>query len=481
MAAHSFPTTPEISRTKMPRWTQPVSFYGMGVFGKYYASSICVFLFLVPFLVMPAMGQGTADDPCLAPFDANKDYFPSKISVVDAAFFKVRYEKNYKVVTNTDKNTTFVLTQCNTPVPDASLFSNTTVFVTVPVKKAATSAVPYIELLGRRSTLKVVDTEGMVSSPCVQLGLEKREIIGLEDTDLALRGTQLQGVDVIFTSFGPNMDPATVNKTVITSESADPGPLNRAEWLEFYSTFYNLEEAAQKMTGKINNNYNCFKSRALAEKTKPVIAWTSYDAPASYNNNTASWSISNAPYKRIISEDAGATFFNGTTKSKYTGAAEFAEAVKDVDVLIDETFTGANLTQFLENYNLTEASTLKFIKNKAVFREDGLVNPTDGRDWLEAAVAMDDAVLQDIVRAVHPEIFPKTISYNWIRNIAKNEPKQILTSGNCTVTDADTPIKSRAAECSSSSTAGDRSGAIKIAGSVAMTAIFGLVAAAFSL
>ncbi|KAG0349920.1 hypothetical protein BG005_010557 [Podila minutissima] len=483
MAAQSIPIPPTNSGGKAPRWTQPVSFYGQSVFSKYYAQSICVFLMLVPFLVMPVASQQTPIDNsgCIANYDAAVDYFPSKIHVDNGALFSVRYEKNYKVVTNTapGQNVSYVLTQCGTPAPNASLFSNTTLFFEVPIKNAAsiaTTAVAYVEMLGRRSALKAVDTEGLVSSPCVQLGLEKGEIKGLEDKNLTLRADQFNAVALVFSTFGS--EPGTANKTVVTSEVTDPGPLNRAEWLEFYSTFFNLEAPAQDLTAAINNNYNCFKSAANAKANKPVVAWASFTAASQFNNNTASWSFSPAPYKRILTQDAGATFFNGTTKASFATAAEFAAAAATVDVLIDETFIGDSWTAFLQNYGLTEASDLKFVKNKAVFRQDGLVNPNDGRDWFASAVAMDDAVLQDVIRAVHPEVLPSKVAYNWIRNVA-TETKQVLTSANCTQTDANKPVPDRALVCKDIKLDGDKSAAGKtVAG--ALTAVLGLLAIAMS-
>ncbi|KAG0028451.1 hypothetical protein BGZ81_004731 [Podila clonocystis] len=486
MAAQSIPIPPTNSGGKTPRWTQPVSFYGQSVFSKYYAQSICVFLMLVPFLVMPVASQQTPIDNsgCIASgsFDAAVDYFPNKIHVDNGALFSVRYEKNYKVVTNTapGQNVSYVLTQCGTPAPNASLFSNTTLFFNVPIKSAAsiaTTAVAYVEMLGRRSALKAVDTEGLVSSPCVQLGLDKGEIKGLEDKNLTLRAEQFGAVDLVFSTSGS--EPGTTNKTVVTSDVTDPGPLNRAEWLEFYATFFNLEESAQVLTASINNNYNCFKSAANAKDKKPVVAWAQFTAASQFNNNAASWSFSPAPYKRILTEDAGATFFNGTNKASFATAAEFAAAATTVDVLIDETFIGDSWTAFLQNYNLTESSDLKFIKNKAVFRQDGLVNPNDGRDWFASAVAMNDAVLQDVIRTVHPEILPAKVAYNWIRNVA-TETKQVLTSANCTQTDANKPVPDRALVCKDIKLDGDKSAAGKtVAG--ALTAVLGLLAIVMSL
>ncbi|KAF9351550.1 hypothetical protein BGX34_000479 [Mortierella sp. NVP85] len=435
--------------------------------------------------VQAQAGQGPIDATgCVTNYDANADYFSSKIQVDDAALFSVRYEKNYKVVTNTapGANQAYVLTQCGTPAPAASLFPNTTLFFNVPVKNVAslaTTAVAYLEMLGKRSAIKAVDTEGLVSSPCIQLGLSKSEIIGLEDKNLTLRAEQFKAVDLVFSSMVPG-DADVKAKTVVTSEVSDPGPLNRAEWLEFYSTFFNLEESAQKLTASINNNYNCFKSAANAKPTKPIVAWSSYVAPSEFNNNTASWTLSGAPYKRILSTDAGATFFNGTTTSTFSSAAAFADALKDVDVVIDETFTGDDLASFLKSYGLTATSPHKFIQNKAIFRQDGLINPNDGRDWFASAVAMNDAVLQDVVRAVHPEILPSNAPYNWLRNIAKDEPKRLLTADNCTTPNSNTPLPDRALVCADIKAGGSgNAGSKTVAG--ALTAILALMAAAFAL
>lgn len=183
--------------------------------------------------------------------------------------------------------------------------------------------------------------------------------------------------------------------------------------------------------------------------------------PSVYNNNTASWSLSGADYKRILSTDAGATFFNGTSKSSFTSADEFAAAVASVDVLIDETLNGADMAGFLQNYKLTAESDLKFIKNKAVFRQDGAVNPNDGRDWFASAVVMNDAVLQDVVRAVHPEVLPSDVQFNWIRNIAKGEAKKVLTSADCKATDSNKPVMDRAIVCKDMKAGGGSSAATK--------------------
>lgn len=57
----------------------------------------------------------------------------------------------------------------------------------------------------------------------------------------------------------------------------------------------------------MTNNYNNLKEAAsgYSDDQKPLVAWTTYNAPDQYNNNTASWTVSTAAYKAQLTQDAG--------------------------------------------------------------------------------------------------------------------------------------------------------------------------------
>ncbi|KAF9114983.1 hypothetical protein BGX27_009311 [Mortierella sp. AM989] len=97
---------------------------------------------------------------------------------------------------------------------------------------------------------------------------------------------------------------------------------------------------------------------------------------------------------------------------------------------------------------MAEGEDSKFLQNKAICPQDGTVNPSGGRSWFSSAMVMDDAVLQDIIHVVHPEFLSADVRYNWIRNIAKDEPRQALTSANCTIIDSNKPVPDHALVCS---------------------------------
>lgn len=59
----------------------------------------------------------------------------------------------------------------------------------------------------------------------------------------------------------------------------------------------------------MTDNYNRLKEAAAHYDTKPIVAWTLYDAPSQYNNNTGTYILSNASYKVGLTKDAGEFFF----------------------------------------------------------------------------------------------------------------------------------------------------------------------------
>jgi hypothetical protein len=129
-----------------------------------------------------------------------------------------------------------------------------------------------------------------------------------------------------------------------------------------------------------------------------------------------------------------------STTTTFSSAADLLAVISNVDVLIDETFIGSNLTAFLQNYQIKEAdqSKYKFLANKNVYREDGILTATGGYDWFEAPVAMADALLEDMINAVNPSAPSSGYKRNWLRNIALGEPIKYSTAANCSWTE-DTP------------------------------------------
>ncbi|EFA82889.1 periplasmic binding protein [Heterostelium album PN500] len=385
-------------------------------------------------------------------YNPQTDYFPDKAQVLNSTLFNVTYSKSYKVITTVSNNMQYVLYQCGTPKPDAAQFPNTTKFFSVPVNSSAvtgTTPLSYFLLMAITNKMTYTGSAKLIAAPCILQGIEDGEIKELS-SNATIKAQQLASVDVVFQG---SFDKST-NNSVASYETQDPGPLHRTGWVNFFGMFFNAEADANRVFSEISSNYHCFANTSQSTlrqrqiKTKSV-AWTTYNAPSSYNQNTASWSISNAAYKSKLSTDAGANFLNLANST--TDVTVFHELIKDVDVIIDETYQLNSFDDFLMAYqiNTTEMQAkFKFVANKVVFRQDGLENIYDGRDWFQSAVAFNDAVLQDVIRAVYPEVLPKSTLPLWLRNIATNEPTLRMTADNCTTEVRPQIYEDRVLECS---------------------------------
>jgi hypothetical protein len=163
----------------------------------------------------------------------------------------------------------------------------------------------------------------------------------------------------------------------ISSWSASLGDnVARREYVKYLAAFFNLEATANTVAKSLADNYECVssasKSASAAAAKKPVVAFVEYQTPSDFNGQKASWQINMPRYKAQYIADIGAVAPVNATKS-FATAAEFLEAVKDVEYLIDETFLGtAEINGFLTTYGLTNSSNLPFIKNKKVYRTDRL-------------------------------------------------------------------------------------------------------------
>jgi hypothetical protein len=122
-----------------------------------------------------------------------------------------------------------------------------------------------------------------------------------------------------------------------------------------------------------------------------------------------------------------------SSQSTFSTASDLLKAISNVDILIDETFIGSNLTAFLANYQIAAAdqSKYKFLANKKVYREDGILTASGGYDWFEAPVAMADALLEDMINAVNPNAPTGSFTRNWLRNIMLNETIKYASDANC--------------------------------------------------
>jgi hypothetical protein len=179
----------------------------------------------------------------------------------------------------------------------------------------------------------------------------------------------------------------------------------------------------------MTTNYDNLRKAASGYKTKPVVAWTIYDAPDQYNGNLATWQIKTGGYREQLTTDAGATIYTGSALN-FTKAEDLLAAIKNVDILIDETYIATNLTDVLSNYQIKDLTQYKFAK--AIYREDGLLTKSGGYDWFGTPLAMADALLEDMINVVNPSAPTSSYKRTWFRSVTNNDAIHYVSTDDCT-------------------------------------------------
>ncbi|KAL0043795.1 hypothetical protein WJX82_001269 [Trebouxia sp. C0006] len=406
----------------------------------------------------------------------------AQVNVTVAQDFTVQYMDSYKIVTNLYVNETYVLYQCGTTAPDADVVPAGSKFFEIPLTSVTVvETIPYAYLQALNVTDRVYSVSADTVAPCGQLQVACTQIAPLAEmlNDTEYLDTELLPyVDGIITST-PN---ASISPLFAFSASTDPGSLNRAEWLKFMGLFFNMDDFANTVFDEINSTYYAnsamYTSAAAMRSNTTTVAWVDrIDNITDYAN---AFEVSFAQYKVQYTSDAGGNMTNQSAVAAMTnvvanpytvntqwfawdlvdvdltgGFATEADAVtafhaflQTVDVLIDETYaedpTQYNFTTFLQTFeltsNVTSNATYPFLKNAAVFREDGLLTNSSalyngdglGDDWFEGALLRPDLVLSDVARAINSSNVPQGYNFTWIRNLATGEVPTIQSPLGCT-------------------------------------------------
>jgi hypothetical protein len=390
-----------------------------------------------------------------------------------------------QVVTNLNVNETYVLYQCGTPKPSISLLSNVKFFsiplTAVSVPDATSAAfLEALNLLGR-----IAYVTSYANNPCLQY---LSSSTGCSLLSSAANAPDISNQSDSTAVFNYENDP-TLPRSVAFTATADPGALNRAEWIKFMSLFFNGEATANSMFKAVSSNYNGISKVAKAISSSmakpPIVAWVQW-WPASpdygpFGPNVPALSVNFPQYKKQLTADAGAVILGLSDVQSYIDAGvafqpnywgtdsiymrmnatdAFRAMLKNVDVVIDEaryiSGSGVGLSDpsittsaFIQAYGLTplDAQTLKFLlSGQGLLREDGLTSPDSWTSWFGNAVVRPDQVLADLVQSLYPSTsntgkFLTAVSLStqpvqfssgyFLRNVGQGQVPKVLTAATC--------------------------------------------------
>lgn len=376
-----------------------------------------------------------------------------------AQLIEINYGKSFKVVTAKHAKEQYVLVQCGASQPASDTVNAVKTlpngfkrkFFNIPLQRViaeSTVQLGFLDALGLHDRVSYASKYAVGS--CWQSAISCGGVV-----NASIKDKQREAVDAVFMDCPWPQDskgnyyencPAlhSIPKAIHFSASQEPAPMHSTEYIKFMAAFFNKEAAAESFFKKSLATMQAFKqqSGAVKDADKPVVAWiqVSWDGKAQ---------ISTPAFKKKMTEQAGAKMVDAAAVKTALGAkmtnayvsqdkAAFLKALADngVTAIIDETYSSDvaayNFEKFLTSFGLQESSTLPFIKNKMVIREDSDFSGTSNLDWFEARLVNPHRTIEGLQRVLN--IGDSTKAAFIFRNIAKGEAPKAINKNACSKT-----------------------------------------------
>ncbi len=375
---------------------------------------------LLTFSVLPTMAQeSNLIESCVTDYDAEVEYFPDQVDIVDAENFSVEYFNNYKVVTVSDaydgaSEFHYVLVQCGTPAPSAEDFPEDTQFVDIPVGDVitlSTTQLPTLTQLGLIDHLVGVDSFDYINTEeaLTRIDAGKVEAVGFNSEINVELVLSLEPGMVLTYGFDPATDahPVLLDAGIFTALDAswrELSPLGRAEWLKFTALFYNVEDEANAVYTDIKTQYQDAQQLALSvpEDERPTVLINSFLGYAD------AWFIPGADtYVGQLVRDAGGQLMlaeEGSVESNGLSLETVYEGALDADVWLADTFavnSQADMLALDERFGDFEA-----FQSGNIWNNNRDENENFGNNYYELGVTNPHLILLDLVAIFHPELMP---------------------------------------------------------------------------
>lgn len=234
--------------------------------------------------------------------------------------------------------------------------------------------------------------EGVKNGTIADLGQAANPIIEkIVDVDPeAIFATPIQG-----RTYG-SIDKAGI-PVIETPDYMEPLPLGRAEWIRFYSLFFDNESQADSLFNITVNNYNTIKEKMVSVKEKPSVF-----IDLMYGNV---WYISGGGsfISRMLS-DAGANYVwsdNDKVASTPLAFEEILDKAGDAQFWLIKYNHPTDLTYTSLEKEYKPYSYFSAFKNRNIYG----CNAAE-KSYYEDLPIHPDYILQDFAYIFHPDLFP---------------------------------------------------------------------------
>lgn len=377
-------------------------------------------------LALSAAVRLSIGEACVAEgeFDANADYFPTKLASDHATGWEVDYYNSYKVIDV--GGTKIVAYQCGTPVPDVDGADMTVQIPFETVIVMSTTYIPFFELLGYRNAIKAVQGTAAVSSPCLRDAIDAGVVadIGTDPTTYSPSVADINATDADATFASPYTIGTLgfiKGAAIPMSENLEQTGIGGAEWLEYVALFLNAEEAAMShiatVSGHIDNAEQAVQNTLAAGNIpRKSVLWVYL-----YGSTLYAGDCEHGNYYCELVQKAGGDIVDLSDIEDpdawggITNFTAFYETAAQADIWLYP-------SQNWDTQSLMDADSLAqlaAVQNNQVYdvtKNNRCVGDdcATANDFYESRMAEPDVLLEDLVNIITPAAHPVRTANPWL-------------------------------------------------------------------
>jgi iron complex transport system substrate-binding protein len=184
---------------------------------------------------------------------------------------------------------------------------------------------------------------------------------------------------------------------VFCAEYLEPHPLGKAEWIKFFSLFFDQEEKAVDFFEQIDSSYTRLSGLASRAETRPRVLTGLPWKDTWYMAGGKSFAA------RLI-EDAGGDFLwsdNTSTQAIPLDLESVYLRAVNAGIWINPGAAGSlkDIGRLDERF-----MDLDVVQKGQVFNNDLRTNEAGGNDYWESGTVRPDLVLADLIKVFHPDL-----------------------------------------------------------------------------
>ncbi|MBJ6367101.1 ABC transporter substrate-binding protein [Snuella sedimenti] len=331
-------------------------------------------------------------------------------SIKYAKGFSIKHFSTHKEVTVTSawpksKQTfKYLLVEKGHEIP---YHDNKTVVIKTPVTKVvvmSTTNIPTLEYLNVDNCLVGFPNTQYISSKKTRKRIDDGEVKDLNnDLDINMELLLYLAPELVI-GFSVNGNDKTLNKiekfnipVAFDGAWTEEHPLGRAEWIKFIAAFFNKEEKADSIFGKIETSYLNAKKKALNVEKKPTILSGSmfkdvWNIPGGNSFIAKYFRDANTNYLWHDNNNTGSLQLNFENVLQKAQQAELWIGAGNFD-------NKAQMAANSKGYTFFNA-----YKNNTIYTYTNKIGPKGGLLYYELGSLRPDIILKDIIAIAHPEL-----------------------------------------------------------------------------